>query len=1190
MSYSYKFGILRVAFCAMALLFLSGKELHAQSQAITATLSGRILDPGSLAVSGAKLTLTSPDSGITRTTETETDGLYTFTLLPSGNYTLEAEAQGFKHYKQDGITLVPGQTAEQNVSLTVGAMTDSIEITSQAPLINADNANISSDISARQVAELPLNLRNVIGLAVLNSSVSNAAELQIVGAPGISGTADQDVSFLNFGGTFFNTAEYLLDGTWDTRLDWGGVVYVPSVDDVEEFKIQTNAFTAQYGFSSGNVINVVTKSGSNGFHGDAYEFYRNSNADARYFFNNGAQPNFTRNQFGGTIGGPIRKNKTYFFAYYEGLRQATPATFVGTMPTSAQRTGDFSAFLGGPTGQVDALGRPILSGSIYNPFSTRPITAGQIDPSTGLTATQTGYIRDPFSGNMIPSNLLDSIASKIATGNYWPNPTTTALVNNYTAAAAAAAHSNEYSGRIDQNFTDNDRLNVRWSQKFQSKINSPTFFGASDPGGPGVVAPNNRYSINAGYNHVFGPTFDVSLNFGVNRHVEQSLTQSLGFKSSALGLPTFIDGIAPSFPQIQPQNYSGLGAPNGLDNYIVPQTIYTSSVDFTKAKGKHFLGFGFMDVWARIDGGHYANTTLQFQTTSTAGPDPQLQTATTGNGFASFLLGVGSGNDQTGFNQFPATDKHLLGWYVQDDWKVTRQLTLNLGLRYEIQTAPKERHNAQEYFDFKAVNPISTAVGFNVPGELVFNSSNNRSLYNTPHTNFAPRIAAAYQMRDKLVLRAGYGVFFVPNYYGQGPNTGYSQSTPWVTSLNSGLNPSSTLSGNASVGLPSAFPNGQVPVTGNSLGGLTDVGFGLNPVTDPIRHSPYVQQWMGGVQYSFTNNDLLDISYVGNHGVHVLSQYLEWNELPVADMAMGNALFQQVANPFFGAIKSSGCGLDNPTVQAGQLLRPFPEYCSVTEAQPAVGSSNYKALEVTFTHRWHSSLELNVSYTYSKFEDNVQGASGWAFPGSGSSVRNSYNLSAERSVDASDLTHSLVINYNYELPFGKGKQFGGDWNGPMNAVLGGWQWTGILTAHTGLPISINPASNNTAGFGFNQRPNIVPGVSPVPQNQSINGWINAAAFSQPDPFTFGNAPRFLSNLRAPHYVNWDMGLQKWWKFTETKRFQFRFELYNAFNHPNFFSPNSNLGDFNTNPALNNFGVIRGAYPARSLQFAGKFYW
>src|SRR5580698_3999448 len=381
---------------AVLAAFLSGSYLEAQNQQVAATLSGAITDPTGLALKDATVTLTSAENGVSRHYVTQEDGLYSFTLLPAAVYTLEVNVSGFKDYKQHGLTLEAGQTARQDVRLAVGSTSETIEVTAQAPLLNADNANISSDISARQLAETPLNLRNIISLAELNSSVSNTAEEQVVGAPGISGSADQDVSFLNFGGTFFGTAEYLLDGTWDTRLDWGGVIYVPSIDDVQEFKIQTNAFTAQYGFSSGNVVNVVTKSGSNAFHGDAYEFYRNSAADARYFFNNGAQPNFDRNQFGGTIGGPIRKNKTFFFGYYEGLRQATPATYVGTMPTQAERGGDFSALLGAPTGQVDALGRPILAGAIYNPFSTRPITAGVVDPSTGLTATSSGYIRDPF--------------------------------------------------------------------------------------------------------------------------------------------------------------------------------------------------------------------------------------------------------------------------------------------------------------------------------------------------------------------------------------------------------------------------------------------------------------------------------------------------------------------------------------------------------------------------------------------------------------------------------------------------------------------------------------------------------------------------------------------------------------------------------------------------------------------------
>ncbi|HXC43302.1 MAG TPA: TonB-dependent receptor [Candidatus Dormibacteraeota bacterium] len=1191
---------------ALGLLLLAVQPFYGQNQEVAAALSGIITDPTGAPVSGASVTLTSVQNGVVRTYTTHEGGLFTFTLLPPAAYSLNVNVTGFKDYKQQGIILAAGQTAQQNVRLTVGSVKEVVEVTSQASLLNAENANISSDISARQVVDLPLNLRNIISLAELNSSVSNTAEEQVVGAPGISGSADQDVSFLNFGGTFFGTAEYLIDGSWDTRLDWGGVIYVPSADDVQEFKIQTNAFTSQYGWSSGNVVNVVTKSGTNQIHGDAWMFYRNSAYDARYYFNNANQPAFHRDQFGATIGGPIIKNKLYFFGYYEGLRQATPATFVGSMPTTAERTGDFSALLGAQSG-IDYLGRPIYTGEIYNPFSTRQVTCGGVDSVTGDSVKNcpagatTEFIRDPLSGsiatgagvtNVIPGGLMDSIAKSIASGNYWPAPSTSALFNNFTAASAAAAHSNEYSIRIDYNLSTNSRLWGRWSQKYEQKVNFPTYYGASDPGGPGDVAPNNRYSTMVGYSHVFSPTFAMSANLGVNRHVEQSTTQSFGFKSSSLGLPSFVDGIAPSFPEIQPQSYSYLGAQAGLDNYEVPQTLWTSSVDFTKVYGKHQLGFGFMDVWARIDGGHYANTVMQFQTTSTAGPDPQNATANTGDGFASFMLGVGSGTDQTGYNKFPATDKHMLGWYLQDDWKAMPKLTVNLGLRYEIQTAPTERYNDQEYFNFTATNPISSVVGTNYPGELVFNSGGNRGLYDTSFKNFAPRIGAAYQLLDKLVLRGGYGVFFVPNYYGNGPNIGFSQGTPWVTSLNSGLNPFTTLSGNSSlscsngattIGCQSAFPNGENAPTGNSLGGLTDVGFGLNPVINPVRHSPYVQQWMAGVQYSLTNNDLIDVNYVGNHGVHVLAQYLEWDEIPASDLALGNALLNQVPNPFFGAITSSGCGLDQPTVAEGQLLRRFPEYCSVTEAPPAAGGSTYNALQATYTHRWHSGLDMNVSYTYSKFMDDVQGAAGWAFPGTGSSVRNSYNLAAERSVDVTDTPHSLVVNYNYELPFGTNKIIGQGWNRAVNAALGGWQWSGILTAKSGLPLSIASATNNTGGFGFNQRPDLVAGVNPVPQDQSITNWINPAAFAQPAAFTFGDSPRFLANLRAPRYFNWDMGIQKWWGLGELRRLQFRVEMFNALNHPDFFEPDTNLGDAS-------FGTITSAYPARSVQFGVKFYY
>jgi hypothetical protein len=350
---------------------------------------------------------------------------------------------------------------------------------------------------------------------------------------------------------------------------------------------------------------------------------------------------------------------------------------------------------------------------------------------------------------------------------------------------------------------------------------------------------------------------------------------------------------------------------------------------------------------------------------------------------------------------------------------------------------------------------------------------------------------------------------------------------------------------------------------------------------NPDRPSPYIEQWMAGAQYGFNANSLLDISYVGNHGVHQLFSGLPLDTLPASDLAMGAALNQPAPNPFFGHITSSGCGLNNPTVSEEQLLLPFPEFCGVNGNESAFGTSSYNALQVTYKYRWHSGLDLNVSYTYSKFIDDVQGQSGWAFPGAANNYENAYNLAAERSVDVTNTPHSLVVNYDYELPFGRRKQFGKDWNRGIDSILGGWQWTGILTAKSGLPIALGDDDNN-ANTGGSQRPNLVSGVNLAPQNQSINNWINPAALAQPAAFSFGDAPRVLSSFHGPRYFNWDMGIEKSWHFAESKQLQFRFEMFNALNHPDFFQPDANLGD-------GNFGKISAAYPSRSAQFAGKFY-
>ena len=1082
------------------------------------------------------------------------------------------EAPGFKTYQQNEIVLEVGQAASQNVTLSIGSADQQVVVTGESPILNTDNANVGSEVDSKQVVELPLNLRNVFGLVTLNSSVNNASQSQVLNGGGEQGTADQDISFLNFGGGFFGTTGFLLDGAWDTANGWGGVIYVPSVDAVQEFRIQTNSFTAQYGWSTGNVVNVVTKGGTNAFHGDIYEFFRNDALDANNYFSNYSglpRTNLHRNQFGVSAGGPLyipklyeQKQKTFFFALYEGLRESNPATFVGTVPTAAFRNGDLSALLGPAIG-TDALGRPILSGQIYNPYSTRQIGVDQSGNPV--------YIRDPIPNNNL-STLLDPVAKNIEA--FWPNPTNSDLSNNYSDAAAAATTSNEFSIRVDHNVSDAIRLYGRFSIKHESKQVSASFYGPNDPGGPGQVNPDNRYNIALGYSQVLTPTFTLSLNLGFMRWVEGNNVQGYPFQPSSLGLPSAVDAGSPQFPTISVEGQSPLGATAGAGQGVFPNNIGSFSADLSKVIRTHTLSFGYMGVLSQANGGRFASTPFSFNSAFTSGPDPNAPSSATGFGYASFLLGTPE-SGSTGVTSFPQTQKIFNGVYVQDDWKATPTLTLNLGLRYEVQGAPTERKNRQAYFDVDTVNPISAAVGGTYHGAFVYNGvdGHGRGLYNTDYTNLSPRFGFSAQVMPRLVLRGGFGFFFPTTFYGNGPNPGYSQTTTFVSTLNGGLNPSSTLS--------NAFPQGILPETGNSLGGLVDVGQSISVVNNR-RPSPYVEQWMVGIQDAITPRDLIDITYVGNHGVKQILSSQNYNELPPQYLALGTQLNNPVANPFYGPVAGSGCGLSNATVAQFQLLLPEAQYCDgVNASQAPVGFSEYNSLQASYTHKVAEGLTILASYTFSKFIDNVEGSNDWALATS-NTIRNYYNLAAEKSVDASDTPQSAVISYIYELPVGRGRHFGGHMNKPVDAAIGGWQVSGISSFKEGFPLSINANVYSTTLYGGNQHANVVGDPNQV-AHKGINGWFNTSAFQQAAPYTFGDAPRYFSNLRAPGYDNWDIGIEKWFNQDGRIRTQFRGEMFNAFNHANFYAPDTTLGDLG-------FGTIRSSNPPRDVQLALKIYW
>ncbi len=1138
-------GGLAFGFGLVAVLAFLNPSAYAQTQAISASLSGVVQDSSQAAVAGAKVVLASPEKGVTRTVSTGTDGRYSFAMLPPATYTLTVEASGFSSYKQSGIALAAGQDASQQVTLQVGKVQTEVTVTGEGPILAADNANVSSDLNSQQIDQLPVDFLSAFGLVMMNSSVNNAQQFQVVNGGGQQGTADQDISFLNFGGGYFGTSAYLLDGHWDTAADWGGVIYVPSMESVQEAKIQTNSFTAQYGWSTGNVYNVITKSGSSSFHGDAFEFLRNSDLDSNFFFNNAEgipRTPFRRNQFGIAGGGPLyipgiykQRNKTFFFAYYEGLRLGTPGPLTTTVPTTAEKSGDFSA----------------ISQVLYNPFTT--------------TATAGGFSRTPFPGNLIPSSLFSGVGVKLLT--YYPAATNSGLTNNFSASASAAATSDEYGIRLDHNVTDNLRIFVRWSNKDESKVEEADYYG-NDPGGPGSMNPNNRLDGAGGATWVINPTTVFSVNAGYCHWFEGNIMEGYPFDMTSLGLPAFINQTSDQFPVVSVSGYAPLGPENGAGQGGFPRNDLTWSADLNKVHGSHSFSMGFMEVVSQTGGGRIYPTTFDFGPVSTAGPNPE--TATDGNSIASMLLGVGTGGS-TGVTALQFISKHYYGIHFQDDWKVTRKLTLNLGMRWEYQTAPVDRFNQQNYFDLNATNPISSALGSTVKGEVVYNGTGGagRGLYVPTKNDWAPRLGLAYQATDKMVVRAGFGLYYVPSYFGGGNDLGYGQSTPWNAVTSDGYTPLDNLS--------SPFPNGALPQTGNSLGAMTDVGYGVSG-SQYHRPDPYMEQWMVGFQYAVTKNDLIDISYVGSHGVKLAQGGLDFDQLPTADLSQGNQLLQQVANPYYGKITGSGCGLASPTVAYGQLLLPYPEFCSVSMSQPLGSFSHYNALELSFTHRWSSGLSLLASYTYSRFIDNTAGTTNWLGQ---SPVRDNYNLAAEKSLDAADTPNSFVLTYIYELPIGKGKKAGTNMNPVANAIIGGWQIAGVTTFKTGFPIGIEDGNNNTNSFGGNQRPNLV--GDPTLSGKSISEWFNTSAFAQPAPFTFGNAPRYMGNVRAPGLEDWDIGLQKWFKFTDAIKVQFRAEMFNAFNRVNFYAPDGNI----TDPA---FGKISASLPPRDIQFGLKLYW
>jgi hypothetical protein len=1122
-------------------LALAAAALSAQTS--TGTITGTVADSSGAVVAGAKVAVTNAGTNARLEVVTNESGNYTAPLLPPGSYELNVTASGFKAYTQSGIVLRVQQQGRVDVVLQVGGVNESISVQGDAAIVEATTSSIGKVVDNKRILELPLNTRNVYSLVNLTPGVTGGI-----------GNAHNQVSF-SVNGARGGTFDVLVDGSsaaFPTVNGFAGISVFPSVDAVAEFKMQAQNFSAEFGRSITAVLNVVYKSGTNQFHGSAYEFLRNSVLDSNNFFaNSRGTPlaSFKRNQFGGMVSGPIVKNRTFFMTAFEGLRERSFSERLTTVPTALERAGDFSNTRANATSIIN----------IFDPDTTRPNPSGA------------GSIRSVFPGNIIPPSRFDPVAVRAMAffprANLVGDPGT--FRNNFYNNGAAKIDTNNFDIRVDHNLSDTQRLFGRFS--YRRSFNGPPQLFPGDLGIAEGRVNNNDFGRNVvvDYTNTLSPSMLLNLrgSFARNRFLFDN--QGLGFVPSSLGLPRDIDTAVDRFmfPRFDVAGQTSLGGSDhrqsGFNNYGLAGSL-------SKLTGKHSLKMGYegrmlrINVWeARAAG------TFGFTNAMTQGPNPNAASATAGYGFASFLLGTGtSGNIFQNWKNV-ASQSFYNAFYIQDDFRVTRKLTLNLGLRYDFDTPRTERFDRMSWFDPSIASPLATAVpGLTGGLRFVGVDGGNRSQYTGDWNNWAPRLGLAYQLDNKTAIRAAFAQLFGPSTLAAqgtvGPY-GFRVETPWVATLD-GITPLNRLS--------NPFPGGFQPVPGASQGALTAIGSNLDaPLSNT--NTPYTIQYNLTVQRELPGAVLLEAAFVGNRG-RQLSRGGEGgfslNQVDPRFLTLGTQLNQLVDNPFFGR---GGAGiLANRQVSRAQLLRPFPQFNSIYPIFSQGATSDYNALQVTFSKRFAQGLVFEGNYVWAKAMDD------------GTSHQDSYNIRDSRAVSSVNVPQRLVFSGVYELPFGRGRKVGANMSRLTDAFVGGWQINGIWTAQSGANLGIG--ANNTAGIFTQAMRANNNGTSPAQSGRAhdrLDRWFDTSVFSQPAPFTLGNVSPLISDLRNHHINNLDFSVFKQFQLLEKLKLQFRAEAFNALNRVRFGSPNTTV------TAGANFGrVTTQSNDPRQMQFGLKLIW
>jgi len=1072
-------------------------------QAQSGTIVGTVTDQAGAVIPGARVTLVNEGTQFTRATQANANGQYVAYSVPTGAYTITAEQTGFQKLIRSGVRLTAADTLTVDLQLTVGSVQETVEVTAESPLLQSQTATVSSLVTNQQMVEMPLNGRTFTALLKLSPGAYTGSSGNLTNSP-YAMRGDVNISV---NGSSAQNNSYLIDGMVNRNLWLSTLIMVPTVDSIQEVRMLTSNYSAEYGAAAGAVTIVQSKSGTNQYHGSAYEFLRNDKLDANTFFNNRSgvsKPSFRRNEFGATFGGPIRRDRTFFFGDYQGIRLRQPRSIVSTIPTLAQRnsvtTGDFSNF-----------GTPI-----FDPLNV------------------TASLRAPFAGNLIPAGRIDPASIRIF--GFLPAPTTAAASRNFIFNPTIEQRTDQFDVRVDQNLGSSDRIFFKYSYDDTNLIspgNLPSPPNAGVPIGPylsadgtnsAITVPLKNWSTTLNYTKVLSATMVNELRIGAVRWNQNILPLGNPFNTAdAIGIRGInINDKSGGLPSINITGFQILG-----DNSTYPENSQTVSFQYedilTVVRNSHTLKFGGMYVRHRFNGFSAFPTRGDFAFNGQF--TRQIGGAGAATALADFALGATSGITRNVLVGTFGMRIWNLSAFVDDTWRVSIRLTWNFGLRYELLAPPYEVYDRWSNFNLDTARL-----------EIAGKGQASRRLRKIDGNNLAPRTGVTYMLTSdrKTVLRAGAGLSYVEA--GQGGGQLY-KNLPFffsqVVATDQNGRPPSRLSD----GLAAPVPPDQNDIVALSSG---------NPMAwDYALKSTRAMQWSVGVQREIASDLLVDVSYVGTRTVGLIANVNINQSVPGAGA-------QPPRRPFFAV---------NPNVTNITYRTNY-------------GGAKYHSLQTRLEKRASHGLTLSVAYTWSHYLANAANING----GGNGPPQDSRCYRCEWGNTPDDRRHVFVLNHVYELPFGRGRRLAGE--GILGHVVGNWNLSGIWSLSTGEHFTpgLAAAVSNSAGGG-GDRPNRLRDGNLATSERTIDRWFDLGAFGVPAQFSFGNAGRGI--LVGPGNFNVDLGVHRNFRLGERRQLSFRWEMFNAFNRPNFALPNAAIG----NPVV---GQISATAPARIMQLALKF--